>query len=140
MLRYCLILAACVACQAQAAIYKCHEGARVSYSDRPCPGAGAALALRPAPPPDPATAARLERARAMAAGIDQQHAEQVLREERDGERARRAALALRKRCDKLRLQRQWLEEDLARSRADAREAARTKLLRQDQTLAVECPA
>ncbi len=136
------IATACILCQAQAAgaIYKCHEGGRVTYADRPCPGAGAELPVRAAPPPDPETLARLDRARDLAMDIDKQRAEQILREERAGERARRAALALRKRCDKLRLQRQWLEEDLARTRGDAKEAARIKVRRQAETLAVECPA
>ncbi|WP_229491911.1 DUF4124 domain-containing protein [Massilia sp. HP4] len=134
--------AACIVCQSTAAgaIYKCHEGGRVSYADRPCPGAGAELPLRAAPPPDPETQARMLRARDLALEIDKLRAEQTMREERDAERARRAALALQKRCDKLRLQRQWLEEDLARTRADAKEEARTKLRRQAETLAVECPA
>lgn len=133
---------ACLVCQSTAAgaIYKCHEGGRVSYADRPCPGAGAELPLRPAPPPDPDTQARLERARDMALEIDKLRAVHALREERAAAAARRAALALRKRCDKLRLQRQWLEEDLARTRGDAKEAARIKLRRQAETLAVECPA
>ncbi|WP_208277570.1 DUF4124 domain-containing protein [Massilia oculi] len=136
------IVTACILCQAQAAgaVYKCHEGGRVTYADRPCPGAGAELPVRAAPPPDPETLARLDRARDMVLGIDKQRAEQALREERDRDRARRAALALRKRCDKLRLQRQWLEEDLARTRGDAKEAARIKVRRQIETLAVECPA
>ena len=136
------IATACLVCQSSAAgaIYKCHEGGRVSYNDRPCPGAGAELPVRAAPPPDPETQARMVRARDMALEIDKLRSEQVLREERDAERARRAALALQKRCDKLRLQRQWLEEDLARTRADAQEAARTKLRRHAGTLAVECPA
>lgn len=136
------ILIACIVCQSTAAgaIYKCHEGGRVIYADRPCPGAGAELPVRAAPPPDPETQARMVRARDMALEIDRLRAEQVVREERDAERARRAALALRKRCDKLRLQRQWLEEDLARTRGDAKEAARIKLRRQAETLAVECPA
>ncbi len=142
MLRLLPIATACILCHAQAAgaIYKCHEGGRVTYADRPCPGAGAELPVRAAPPPDPETLARFDRARDMALDIDKQRAEQNLREERDAERSRRAALALRKRCDKLRLQRQWLEEDLARTRGDAKDAARIKVRRQAETLAVECPA
>ena len=142
MLRSFVVATACVLCHAQAAgaIYKCHEGGRVTYADRPCPGAGAELPVRAAPPPDPETLARFDRARDMALDIDKQRAEQTLREERDAERSRRAALALRKRCDKLRLQRQWLEEDLARTRGDAKDAARIKVRRQAETLAVECPA
>jgi len=142
LLRLLSIATACIACQSTAAgaVYKCHEGGRVSYADRPCPGAGAELALRAAPPPDPATQARLSRARDMAREIDRLRAEEDLREQRAAEGARRAALALRKRCDKLRLQRQWLLDDLARSRGDAKENARIKARRQAETLAVECPA
>jgi len=140
--RLLFIATACLVCQpaAAGAVYKCHEGGRVIYADRPCPGAGAALPVRPAPPPDPQTQARMERARDMALRIDQLRAEQRLREERAADAARRAALALRKRCDKLRLQGQWLAEDLGRARGDAREAARIKLRRQAETMAVECPA
>ena len=142
MFRHWIISIACLLCQDAVAgtIYKCHEGGRVSYADRPCAGVGTRLALRPTPAPDPETQARMARAHAMALEIDALHAEQTLREERDAERARRAALAMRRRCDKLRLQRQWLEEDLARTRGDAKEAARIKVRRQIETMAVECPA
>ena len=139
--RLSVLAAACIVCHAAAgAVYKCHEGGRVSYVDRPCPGAGAELPVRAAPPPDPETQARLARARAMALEIDKLRAAQAAREEQDGERARRAGLALRQRCARLRLQQQWLEQDLARTRGDAKEAARIKLRRQAETLAVECPA
>ena len=142
LLRLLSFATACIVCGSTAAgaIYKCHEGGRVSYADRPCPGAGAELPLRAAPPPDPETQARMVRARDMALDIDKLRAGQARREQRQAEGARRAALALQKRCDKLRLQRQWLEEDLARTRGDAKEAARTKVRRQAEMLAVECPA
>ncbi|WP_306393692.1 DUF4124 domain-containing protein [Telluria beijingensis] len=142
MFRRFIVAIACLLCQHALAgtIYKCHEGGRVSYSDRPCTGAGAQLALRAAPVPDPDTQARMARAHELARAIDARHAGQTLREDLEAERARRAALALRKRCDKLRLQRQWLEEDLARTRGDAKEAARIKARRQVETMAVECPA
>ena len=137
-----VLVAACIVYHAAAAgaVYKCHEGGRVSYADRPCAGAGAELPVRAAPRPDPETQARLARARDMARAIDALRAGRTAREESDDERARRAALPLRKRCDRLRLQRQWLEQDLARTRGDAKEAARIKLRRQVETLAVECPA
>lgn len=142
MLRHCFIASACILCHAAqaGAIYKCHEGARVSYGDRPCPGAGAEFVVRAAPAPDPDLDARLARARDTVLAREKLHAEQVISEQRDAERERRGGLALRKRCDKLRLQRQWLEQDLARSRGDAVEATRIKLQRQTETLAVECPA
>ena len=144
MLRLSVMVFACALCHAADAgtIYKCHEGARVSYGDRPCrnPASGGELAVHAAPAPDPDLEARLVRAREIVLERDQLRADQALREDREAERAARAGLALRKRCDKLRLQGQWLEEDLARSRGDAREAVRTKVRRHAETLAVECPA
>jgi hypothetical protein len=149
-MRILFLFIACVLCQAasSATIYKCRDGDRVSYSDRPCPGAGAALTVQDAPPPDPATQERLERQRATVLQLEKARLIEASREEREFERARRTSLAERKRCDRLRLQRQWADEDLARQRlagndpakAAAGEAARLKAKRQADTLALECPA
>lgn len=140
---WCLVLCAtcCAVCRwaTAGAVYKCHEGIHVSYADRPCAGAGAPLALPSAPPPDPVQAARLNAARTALADIDRTRATQAQRDEVAREHAARAALALRKRCDRLRLQARWADEDLARSTDDAKAVARIKARRQAETLAVECP-
>ena len=152
-MRVLFLFIACVLCQAASAgtIYKCRDGERVSYSDQPCAGAGSTLAVPDAPPPDPATQERLERQRATVLQLEQarlsENAENA-RAQREFERAQRTSLAERKRCDRLRLQRQWADEDLARqrlagndpARAAAGEAARLKARRQADTLALECPA
>jgi len=137
-----LCAACCAMCRLATAgtVYKCHDGAHVSYADRPCPGAGALLALPPAPQPDPVQAARLAAARTALAAIDGARAVQAERDAHDVERAGRAALALRKRCDKLRLQARWADEDLARSTDAAKAITRIKARRQAETLAVKCPA
>ena len=140
---WCLVLCAtcCAVCRWATAgvVYKCHEGIHVSYADRPCAGAGAPLALPPAPPPDPVQAARLNAARTALADIDRTRAAQAQRDEVAREHAARVALALRKRCDRLRLQARWADEDLARSTDVAKAVARIKARRQADTLAVECP-
>jgi len=140
---WCFVLCAacCAVCRLATAgpVYKCHDGARVSYADHPCPGAGAPLALPPAPQPDPAQAARLAAARTALAAIDAARAVQAGRDAHEFERAARAALALRKRCDKLRLQARWADEDLARSTDAAKAVARIEARRMVETLAVECP-
>lgn len=140
---WCIVLCAacCAMCQLAmaGAVYKCHDGVHVSYADRPCPGAGAPLALPPAPAPDPVQAARLAAARTALAAIDGARAAQAARDAHEFERAGRAALALRKRCDKLRLQARWASEDLARSADEAKTIARIKARRMSETLAVECP-
>ena len=140
---WCFVLCAscCALCRlaTAGAVYKCHEGTHVSYADRPCRGAGAPLALPPAPQPDPVQAARLAAARTALAAIDGTRAAQAERDAHEFERAGRAALALRKRCDKLRLQARWAGEDLAKSSNDAKAIARIKARRMSETLAVECP-
>jgi hypothetical protein len=142
MLRQLAILLACGLSQAAASqtIYKCSEGGRTSYSDRPCGRAATVLAVPEAPAPDPEAAARLERNRAALQQIEQERAAEARLEEREAARARRAAAGQRRRCDKLRLNRQWAEEDLRRSSGAALEAARIKARRQAEALAVECPA
>jgi hypothetical protein len=140
---WCFVLCAtcCATCRlaTAGAVYKCHEGAHVSYADRPCAGAGAPLALPPDPQPDPVQAARLAAARTALAAIDHTRAVQAERDAHEFARAGRAALALRKRCDKLRLQARWADEDLAKSSDAAKAIARSKARRQAETLAVECP-
>lgn len=140
---WCFVLCAtcCAVCRLATAgtVYKCHEGTHVSYADRPCPGAGAPLALPPAPRPDPVQAARLAAARTALASIEGTRTAQAARDAQEFERAGRAALTLRKRCDKLRLQARWANEDLARSTDEVKAVARIKARRQAETLAVECP-
>ena len=142
---WCFVLCAtcCAVCRwaTAGAVYKCHEGIHVSYADRPCAGAGAGapLALPPIPAPDPVQATRLNAARTALADIDRTRAAQAQRDEVARERDGRAALALRKRCDRLRLQARWADEDLARSGDETKATARIKARRQADTLAVECP-
>lgn len=142
MLRHLPILTACIVCHAAAAdpVYKCNEGGRISYSDRPCGHAASVLAVPEAPAPDPDASARLERDRAALLELEKARVTRELREEREAVRARREAASMRRRCDKLRLNQQWAEEDARRSTGAALEAARIKARRQAEALAVECPA
>ena len=142
MLRQLSVLTTCALCQAAAAgtIYKCVEGGRIHYTDRPCSGAGTELAIPAAPVADADALARLERNRATLLELEKLRVTRELREERESIRARRENTALRKRCDKLRLQHKWAEEDQRRSSGAAAETADIKARRQREALAVECPA
>ena len=142
MLRQLSVLTTCALCQAAAAgtIYKCVEGGRIHYTDRPCRGAGTELAIPAAPVADADALARLERNRATLLELEKLRVTRELREERESIRARRENTALRKRCDKLRLQHKWAEEDQRRSSGAAAETAGIKARRQREALAVECPA
>ena len=155
MLRFGVLFALCMLAQAMLAgdgaaqpIYKCSSGGKVSYGDRPCPG-GAGTRLPPpetgvTPPEASAVATRdartlLELEKLRIAREKAQEKEDA-RAQRAQARTARAAYARRKSCDKLRLRHKWAEEDLARAGGQAQDAARRKLRRQAETLAVECPA
>jgi hypothetical protein len=126
-------------------VYKCTIDGNTSYSDRPC-AHGASQALPPPPAGispadtmgpqggDARTLLELEKARIA-------REKEQAKEERAQAKQNRAAYARRQKCEKLRLRYKWAEEDLARTVHGARhEAARIKLRRQRETLAVECPA
>jgi hypothetical protein len=149
MLRLSSFLALCLVCtslQAQS-VYKCSAEGKTSYSDRPCAaGASASKALPPPPAGisiadqlgpqggDARTLLELEKAR-IAREKDQ------AKQEREQARLARSAQVRRQKCDKLRLRHKWAGEDLARTtHGPKQEAARIKLRRQAETLAVECPA
>jgi hypothetical protein len=144
MIRHITVVAACALCNpagAGEAIYKCTEGGKVMYSEHPCArGKTVALPVPAAPAPSPEAAQQLARARAAVAALEQERAAREAREEREAARQRRAAAAQGRKCARLRLQRKWADEDLARATGAAAEAARIKARRQAEALAVECPA
>ncbi len=121
-------------------IYKCKEGGSTSYSDRPCGNTSVALKVQPASAPAPEALQRLARERAMLQEIEDARAARAEQQAKHQARAQRAAAALKRRCDKLRLQHKWVEEDAARTGREEAERARIKARRQAEALAVECPA
>jgi hypothetical protein len=130
-------------------VYKCSAGGHTSYSDRPC-AEGASHALPPPPAgisaadqmgPQGGDARTLLEADKLSFAREKERARIQAREEREHARSARTAQARRQKCDKLRLRHKWAAEDLARTaHGPKHEAARTKLRRQADTLAVECPA
>lgn len=143
MRRIVLFLLACAASQlAGAQVYKCRSGGTVSYLDRPCPdGVGVTLSVPARPPSDIAQAkAAALRDREALLQVEKIRLASELRVQREAEREQKAAQARRHKCDRLRLRHKWAEEDLARSTGPALEAARLKVRRQAEALAVECPA
>ncbi|QOY92361.1 DUF4124 domain-containing protein [Massilia sp. UMI-21] len=140
-----------LACRSAAAqtVYKCTEDGKISYHDRPCGPHAIPLAVQPRDVAPAEAVARLERERALLQEIEDARTDQDrrdARQARENERAQRAAAARQRRCDKLRLQQKWLDEDAARAgrgggdAGDGGARARTKARRQAEVLAVECPA
>jgi hypothetical protein len=146
MMRLLFITGLCVLSQLAEAqtVYKCSTGGRVSYGDRPCadgggkrlppPAAGVDLPEANTPATrDARTLLQLEKLR-IAREKDEE------RQLRERQKLARGAAARRKACDKLRLRHKWAQEGLAQAGGKTHDAARIKLRRQAETLAVECPA
>jgi hypothetical protein len=147
MLRLFALLAICTFATALHAqtVYKCRADGKTSYSDRPC-SQGASQALPPPPVgispadtmgPQGGDARTLLEADKLRFAREKEQA----KEERAQAKLYRNAQARRQKCDKLRLRHKWSQEDLAHTAHGPKyEAARNKLRRQAETLAVECPA
>jgi hypothetical protein len=123
---------------AQSPVYKCEAEGKISYASVPCPG-GAAL-------PPAGSSATGSPGRGNPAGSlarQQALADQLARErhQRDAqdERERQQAAARRLHCDKLRLRKQWRDEDLAKATASARAKMQRHARRSAEELALSCP-
>ena len=120
-------------------IYKCTSGGKVSYGEHPCAdGKATALAVPPAPSSAEAAEA-LKRDKALLAALQKERAAAMARDERDSQRAARAAAGMRQKCERLRLQEKWAQEDAARADKATLSSARLKAKRQAEALAVQCP-
>jgi len=122
-------------------IYKCTIGGKTSYAEQPCAdGKASTLAVPAAPADADAAVQRLERDKARLAALQKERAADEARAERDHQRMARAAAATRRKCERLRLQGKWAQEDAARADKTTVASARLKAKRQAEALAVECPA
>jgi hypothetical protein len=142
MFRLTTVLAACALSHAASAqtIYKCSADGKVAYADRPCSnGQSVELQVPAAPAAAPAREQAL-RARTALQQLEKTRLTRELADERAQARAERSAASRRQKCKRLLLRRKWADEDLARSRGPRVEAARTRLRRYAEELAVECPA
>jgi hypothetical protein len=144
-------------------VYKCSEDGTTVYADHPCERGPS----RTLPPPvgvdpdigavhtgDSRTLVETDKLRAqLQAGREQERREklsaklQAQRERREREerrearghvRVQKADAAHYKRCERLRLAVKWAQEDLAQAGARKQEAARTRLRRRQEAMAVEC--
>ena len=135
-----LVLCALAQGAAAQTVYKCSAGGKVSYGEQPCAdGKATTLALPPAPDAG-AAGALFEQEKARLAAFQKERAARERGEEQERERAARAGAATRQKCERLRLQGKWAEEDAARAGKATVASARLKAKRQAEALAVQCPA
>ena len=140
-----LVLGLCALAQgAQGAqaqtIYRCDVNGKVSYGEQPCTGGKTSALAVPTAPIGNDAATALERDKARLAALQKERAVEGAREEKERARAARTAEATRQKCERLRLQVKWAQEDAARAGKEASAAARLKARRQAESLAVQCPA
>jgi len=146
MVRLLVLFSFCMLSQLAAAqtVYKCGSGGRVSYGDRPCADGGGQRLAPPAAgvdlPEVNAVTTRDARTLLQLEKLRIAREKDEARELREQQKLARAAVARRKTCDKLRLRHKWAQEDMARANGKAQDAARIKLRRQAEAMAVECPA
>lgn len=135
-----VLWAAAMAAHAQS-VYKCTVDGKVSYSDTPCPAGARTATLEPpaAPKADPAATRDLKRQRKEAATLEKDRRKREAQEERESVRAAQAAAVQRKKCDKLKLNKRWADEDARRATGQASEAARLRAHRAGEAMALECP-
>ena len=122
-------------------IHKCIVDGKVSYGDTPCPAtatSASTLARPAAPRVDPAAAASLARARKEAAALEKTRVARDEREAKLDARAAQVAATHERKCGKLRLNRQWADDDARRATAATVDAARLKARRAAELLALEC--
>ena len=142
MMRFLIVLAGLVSGASASAqtIYKCSSQGKVTYSEQPCSsGKQATIEVPAAPPPDPELKERLARQKALAESFDtgrREAAAQAAKAARPVNDTR--ASPRQQRCEKLRLQLKWAEEDLRKTAGPATEPLRLKLERQAEAMAVEC--
>jgi hypothetical protein len=120
-------------------VYKCTTAGKVSYGERPCADGKTTILAAPAAGDTAAAEAAAERDKTALNTIEKAHAADDERAGRERTRAARAADIRRQKCERLRLKRQWAEQDAARTTGQARDTAQLKAKRQGEALAVECP-
>ena len=136
-----LLCLAALSAQAQN-VHKCTVDGKVSYSDMPCPSAAASattLVVPAAPPADPAAAADLARQKKQAAALEKARHRREDQDAREADKAARAASVQHKKCAKLKLNKQWADEDVQRASVPKLDHAKLRAKRAGEALALECP-
>ncbi len=133
------VVLACVLPAAQA-VHRCETDGKISYSDRPCPGARPLVVDSTAPVAAGATAldANQQRQSAELARLQQLRELRERQDQRIRDLAARGAAAKEKKCRTLALQMRWREEDLRDATLTQEMNARKRLRRTEERYREEC--
>jgi hypothetical protein len=136
-----MLCAVAMAAQAQT-VHKCTLDGKVSYSDQPCPagaGAAAVLDVQASPAADPDAIKAVRQQKKQADSLEKSRLKRQEKDDREDAKAAQAAAVQRKKCGKLKLSKQWADEDARHATGAAVEAARLKARRAGEAMALECP-
>ncbi len=139
LLLLCSLSSLCTVANAQK-LYKCRVNGTLVYSGAPCKGVTSTPVDVPdAPKPDPAVAAELKR---QEIALDRLEKERLIREKQDKRYAdsdARLAAGRRNRCEKLRLQKKFADDEVTAAVGLETQALKEKAMRVAEYVASECP-
>lgn len=122
-------------------VYKCTVDGKVTYTEMPCQsGTTAVLAAPAAPTRSPeAAAAELARQQRLSKELEQDRHRVEAKDARDMDRVARAADARQARCNKLKLNKKWADDDLKGAPVGRVESAQRKARHAAEQLKLGCP-
>ncbi len=142
MSRLISLLLLCSLCSFASAqkLYKCRVDGTLVYSGAPCKGVTSTPVDVPdAPKPDPAVAAELKRQEIALAKLEKERLVREGQEKRFAESDARLAATRRDRCEKLRLQKKYADDEVTAAIGLETIALKEKAMRVAEYVAAECP-
>ncbi len=136
-----LLLLLALPCGASAQkLYKCRVDGKLIYSGAPCKGVpSTAVDVPDAPKPDPAVAQELKRQEAALAKLEKERKVREAQERRFTDSDERLAAGRRDRCEKLRLQKKYADDEVTAAVGLETQALKEKAMRVAEYVAAECP-
>jgi hypothetical protein len=132
-----IVLVLCAGAAGAQTVHKCTTDGKVTYTEQPCPG-GTVIAVPDAPAADKSAGAELKRAKKQADALEKERHKREAADEREDAAASRVAAARHQKCEKLRLDKKWADEDLRRVQPQHEERARIKAQRAADKLKLSC--
>lgn len=134
-----LLCSLCTGAVAQK-LYKCRVDGTLVYTGAPCKGVTSTPVDVPdAPRPDPGVAAELKRQEAALAKLEKERLVREKQEKRFAESDQRLAAVRRDRCEKLRLQKKYADDEVTAAVGLETIALKEKAMRVAEYVASECP-
>lgn len=139
LISFLLLCLLCAGANAQK-LYKCRVDGTLVYSGAPCKGvASTPVAVPDAPKPDPAVAAEIKRQEVALAKLQQARMLREKQDQRFAESDARLAAGRRDRCEKLRLQKKYADDEVTAAVGLPTQALKEKAMRVAEYVASECP-